>query len=141
MTKEPFPWTILLDILINLLIGEFVPLLIFTVIRLVFLNRIICQMNSLKIRIYLVLWWRCSDATVSVPISFSVPIYASYQEIVSDIYFPSFVKKWFLYVFLDDVGLEGSISPFLSFLQYPFYFLQIMTYLDSITSVCILTWF
>lgn len=55
-----------------------------------------------------------------------------------DIELPSLEKQWPLYVFLQDVGLEGAIIMLLFGLKDAFDLVEIETYCDSITTIRVL---
>jgi len=79
-----------------------------------------------------------SDVAVFVPISFDIPIYASYHHVMTKIEFASVVEERPLDVGLDDVGSIGPISILLPLLKHFFYVLESEAHFNPVASVAVL---
>lgn len=120
---------------------QFISWLIFSIIFMILLDRIVCEMNEFVIKIFHIKLLRCSSQiTILIPISFLISIDTCQNDICSDIKL-SFLVKERHNVLLDDMGSRSTQFVYFLLLYYFFYLLYALNYLDSCTSVCVLSRF
>ena len=107
----------------------------------IFLDGIVSQMDELVIEIFHVKFFGGSaDIAVLIPVTFLISVDACHADVRSDVEFTLLVEEWHD-VLLDDVGT--SPAQFVSFIALDDFndLINAFNYLDSSSSVCILTGF
>jgi len=118
-----------------LFITQFVSFLVFPVVWQKLLYCIVCQMNW-KIWLFeFILRWRSSNVAISIPIPFYTTFYTGHKDIVSQIKFTLFIKKWFLNIGLNYVSFLATICPPLTSFDNFFYLFQILTYFNPLPTI------
>jgi hypothetical protein len=99
---------ILVEITLKFLIANLVSLLIPAVFLGVLLNSIICEMDiQISALFEAELRGRSSYVSFGEPIGFDNAIEGSEEHVMTDIKLSTFVKKWLLYILLNDKGSEA----------------------------------
>ena len=128
------------QIVMKFIVANFVPFLILTIIRHLFLNCIICEMHPAILHFESVLGGRCSYVALSVPVSLQYAINTCNHHVMPYIEFTLVVEKRFFNIFLNNVGSVGSIRTFLFLLYDALYLLQGFADLYPVPSIWILAW-
>ncbi len=130
-----------IKITLEISIGQFITWLEFSIIFVIFLDSIVCQMNeSISKVFHIELFASCSNVTILIPISFHTPIDWCDQNVSSDIKFSLLIQKR-NDVLLNDVSSRLSFSTLSIFFNDTVNLLQSLNNNNSIASVCIFTWF
>ena len=124
-----------IQILLKLLIGHLIPRLIPPIKRSIFLHSIVSQMNfPIKImNIKLIRW--STDVSLFIPIGFEYAMKLTYQEIVADIKFTSFVEKRPVYIELHYKCFLGTIVMLFLGFHYCVQFVNLVDYCYAVTAV------
>ena len=122
-------------------IAELISLLIFSILRQLLLDSVIGEMHSPLSSHKRVLSWCGPHVSITIPIAFESAVYASYQDIVSDIKFPIAVKQRSFYVCLNDISTIRAVTIALFCLDCCTYFFKCEANLYSIPSIAILARF
>lgn len=129
------------NVWIKLIIANLISLLILSIIRQIFLNCIVCEMNGSIISLKGVLTWCCTHIAILVPIALHNSINASNHYIMAKIEFTLEVKKRALDISLDYISPTRSIFIHLPLLQNWFDVFKRETHFNTITSITIFSWF
>ena len=80
------------------------------------LNCIVSQVNHLITDIIEIEVFRSSsDVALAVPIGSHEAVDSSDDHVMADVKFPAFIEQGVFNVFLDDIGLRGTVRMFLLF--------------------------
>ena len=120
--KAIFSSTSFLDVSLKFWVAKFISFLVFSVLWKVFLNSIVCKMNSGWATSKVVFKACSSQVTLLIPIASDYTIQAADHHIMSYIEFPSVVKKRSVKICLNDVGFMVSIWVLLFSFYYCFDF-------------------
>jgi len=131
---------LLLYVLIELFVVDFVAFLEFTVVREILLDCIVCQMHTPIAYFECVFGRRRSDVALAVPIAFHPAMSTVEHHIVPQIKLPLFVKQRPLYVLLQDVSFQGAVGVLLLPLEYGFDLVEFQADDDAVSSVGVLPW-
>lgn len=95
---------LLLQVPLELVVGDFVSLLILAVIGQMLLNCVIGEMHRSVIVLGGVFVGGSPDVAMLVPVSLDMPIHARHQHVMSDVELPFLVQERLVQVLLDDVS-------------------------------------
>lgn len=93
-----------LKILIELLIWNFVPLLILSIILTIFLNCIVCQMHWSFLWVFCIFIGGCPKITLLIKIALNSSINWGNHNKMSEIEFSPMIQQWTIQILLDYIS-------------------------------------
>jgi hypothetical protein len=132
---ETFPRVEFLDVGIDLVIAQFVPLFVLAVVREVLLDGVIGEVNRLAPSSWLVLKRSGPDVSVCEPVPLAASVDAGDHDVMPNIELPLLVEQRHIDIGLNDEGLGAPIAPLLPAPDDVLYILQVRTDLDPVASV------